>query len=229
MFAGSGASETLVSVTVPTIASIGQQGGGKGMVGPGGTDMVGYGAAVNVHWGRWVDGTVTDDSGARRDARCRGGGALRTGDQLALADGLIAAKNGAFSYNVVIGGTNPTDNSGNIGTFGGGSVNVNFTNRTAALTAAWNVGGSNYSVSALPGTINLQPGRACGGRYHGRQQRGLVRWFLRWRRRRHHRQGQGGRHLPRPDWTITCRWQSAAPRNADHEPGAAIFLPDLPL
>src|SRR6185369_9394314 len=74
---------------------------------------------------------------------------------------IIAAKSGAFTYNA-IGGTNPTDNSGNIGSLTGGFVNVNFTNRTAALTASWNVGGSNYSVTALPGTLNFNPGLPVG-------------------------------------------------------------------
>jgi len=158
VFAGSGATQTLVSVTVPVIPGLQQS--GKGMVGPGGTDMVGYGAAVNVHWGRWVDGTVTDDTAPGGTFIPPGGVHYMYSDQPTPSE-IIAAKSGAFTYNA-IGGTNPTDNSGNIGSLTGGFVNVNFTNRTAALTASWNVGGSNYSVTALPGTLNFNPGLPVG-------------------------------------------------------------------
>ena len=160
VFSGSGASQTLVSVTVPTIPALGQT-AGQGTVGPGGTDMVGYGAAVNVHWGRWIDGKVTDDSAPGGYFVPPTGVHYMYSDQITPAE-LIAAKTGAFSFNVHIGGTTPTDNSGNIGAFTGGNVAVNFTNRTAALTANWNVAGSNYSVSSLPGVINIQPGIGAG-------------------------------------------------------------------
>ena len=165
VFAGSGASQTLVSVVAKPVAAL-DQGGGFGSVGPSGTDMVGYGAAVNAHWGRWIDGKV--------DASEAPGGAFipPTGihylysDQITSAE-VIAAKTGTFSFNVHIGGTNPTDSAGNIGAFGGGAVNVNFTNRTAALNAAWSVGGSAYAVSGLTGSINIFPGIAAGVEING--------------------------------------------------------------
>ncbi|MFY9315698.1 MAG: FecR family protein [Burkholderiales bacterium] len=168
VFAGSGASQTLVSVIARPNAAVDQE-GGQGSVGPSGTDMVGYGAAVNAHWGRWIDGKV--------DASEVPGGFFvpPTGvhylysDQITPAE-VIAAKTGQFSYNVSVGGTNPTDNSGNIGTFGGGSVSVNFTYRNAALNASWTVGSSTYSVSGvagatpsgLSGPVKIFPGIAAG-------------------------------------------------------------------
>ncbi len=156
VFAGSGATETLVSVVVQPNAAIGQE-GGRGMVGSAGTDMVGYGAAVNVHWGRWIDGTVTDDQAPGGVFTPPGGVHYMYSDQITPAE-VMAAKTGSFNFNVRIGGTNPTDNAGNIGSFSSGSVSVNFTNRTAALSAIWNVAASNYSVASLPGVIEIQPG-----------------------------------------------------------------------
>jgi hypothetical protein len=166
VFSGSGASETLVSVTARPNATVDQE-GGFGYVGPSGTDMVGYGAAVNAHWGRWIDGTI--------DASEAPGGLFTppTGvhylysDQITPPD-VIAGRSGTFSFNVPVGGTNPTDNAGNIGSFTSGYVTVDFTLRNAALNATWNVGGSTYTVTGTPGAsptgftgpIKIYPGIA---------------------------------------------------------------------
>jgi hypothetical protein len=165
VFSGTGASQTLVSVSVPTIAALDQT-GGQGTVGPGGTDMVGYGAAVNAHWGRWVDGKITDDAAPGGFNVPTTGVHYLYSDQITPAE-VIAAKTGAFSFNVHIGGTNPTDNSGNIGSFTSGSVNVNFTNRTADLHAQWSVGGSNYQLVGVPGVIEIKSGIGAGVNIQG--------------------------------------------------------------
>jgi len=159
VFAGSGPTQTLVSAVALPNAAVDQE-GGSGSVGPSGTDMVGYGAAVNAHWGRWIDGKVEDSMQPGGFLVPIGGVHYLYSDQITPAE-VIAAKSGTFSYGV-IGGTNPTDNSGNIGTFSGGLVNVNFTNKTAALSAVWSVGGSSYSVVGLSGPIKIFPGIAAG-------------------------------------------------------------------
>lgn len=154
-FAGSGAGEMLVSWEFPQDLN-GLH--GRGFVGPSGTDMVGYGASVNAHWGRWIDGQVMDDTAPpSRFATPPGGVHYLYSDQITTAE-VIGAKTGLFSYNVSVGGTNPTDSTGAIGAFTGGSVSVNFTTRTAALTAAFNVGGSNYSIASAAGNIIVTPG-----------------------------------------------------------------------
>ncbi len=165
VFSGSGATQTLVSVTAFPNAAVDQE-GGFGYVGPSGTDMVGYGAAVNAHWGRWIDGVVDDSTQPSGLLTPVGGVHYLYSDQITPAE-VIAAKSGAFNYNVLIGGTNPTDNSGNIGFFSGGSVNVNFTNRTAALNANWSVASSAYSVSGLSGPIQIFPGIAASIEING--------------------------------------------------------------
>lgn len=155
VFSGTGPTQTLVSVLALPNAAVDQE-GGRGEVGPGGTDMVGYGAAVNAHWGRWVDGKVTDNSAPGGTFTPPGGIHYMYSDQITPAE-LIAAKSGSFVY-VAFAGTNPTDNTGTIGSFSGGAVNVNFTNRTADLTAAWSVGSSFYAVSSAPGIVKIHPG-----------------------------------------------------------------------
>jgi hypothetical protein len=154
-FSGSGANQTLASAVVQATTSPTSQEGGSGKVGPGGTADIGYGSVVEAHWGRWVDGSVTDSKGVTTTPP---GGVHYLYSSMITPAEVISAKSGNFSYNVNIGGTSPTDQSGAVGSFQGGSVSVNFTTRIATSGFVWQVGGSTYSFSGQNSTLTIANG-----------------------------------------------------------------------
>jgi len=94
--------------------------------------------AGNVYWGHWFGTGGTTGGGS--------------GEHWIVGVPTPAAalpSSGAYTYNW-IGGTNPTDNFGNIGKVtNGGSLNVDFVDRrvNTVTPLAWTVGGRDYSLS----------------------------------------------------------------------------------
>lgn len=155
VFSGSGASQTLKSVKIESTTSPTNQNGGSGTVGPGGTTDIGYGSAVDAHWGRWVDPTITTSGGT---TNVPAGGLHYLYSSMITPAEVISAKSGTFSYNVNIGGTSPTDQTGAVGSFFSGSVGVNFTTRVATSGFSWSVGGSTYSFSGQNSNLQIISG-----------------------------------------------------------------------
>jgi hypothetical protein len=169
--AGSGASQTLASVTgtnAQTQAGVillpGESSGPiNAVVGSLGTDMVGFEPVGNVHWGRWVNGSITgeDTPGVPVTETPTTGVHYIYGE--ATSNTVIAAKTGSFAYSD-IGGTTPTDNHGNqASSFSFGPINVNFTTRQGSVSAVTLSGaGSNFSFSNVPFAFQLRPGQGVG-------------------------------------------------------------------
>jgi hypothetical protein len=114
--------------------------------------------ALDAYWGTWSSGSVADASGTTT---------FLSGDKFHYLIGpntppeVVAAKTGAFVFSMV-GGTIPTNNLGEAGTFSTSSttLTVDFTKRSVAfptttigfLSDTWT-----FSQSASP--ITIQPGR----------------------------------------------------------------------
>ena len=155
VFSGSGASKTVQSAKIETTTSPTNQNGGTGTVGPGGITDTGYGSAVDANWGRWVDPTLTTSNNTTYIPP--GGLHYLVSSQITPAE-VISAKTGNFSYNVNIGGTSPTDQTGAVGSFISGSVGVNFTTQVATSGFTWSVGGSTYNFSGQNSNLKIIPG-----------------------------------------------------------------------
>jgi hypothetical protein len=168
--AGSGASQTLASVT-GTLAQVAagvillpgeSLGPITAVVGSLGTDMVGFEPVGNIHWGRWVNGSITgEESGLPVTETPTTGVHYIYGE--ATSETVIAAKTGSVTYSD-IGGTTPTDNHGNqASSFSFGPINVNFTTRQGSVSAVTLSGaGSNFSFSNVPFAFQLRPGQGVG-------------------------------------------------------------------
>ncbi len=159
VFSGSGANKTVQSAKIEATTGLTNQNGGSGTVGPGGITDTGYGSAVDANWGRWVDPTLTPSNGSSYVPA--GGLHYLVSSQITAAE-VISAKTGNFSYNVNIGGTSPTDQTGAVGSFISGSVGVNFTTRVATSGFIWSVGGSTYNFSGQNSNLDIIPGVGAG-------------------------------------------------------------------
>lgn len=166
---GSGASQTLVNVSgtsaqnqAGVVHLPGESGNESffGTVGSLGVDMVGFQSIGNVHWGRWINGALTNSEpgfGTFTETPATG---MHYMYGEATSETVIAAKTGSITYSD-IGGTTPTDNHGNQATsYSFGPINVNFTTRSGSVSAVSLVGGgSSYSFANLPFQIQLRPGQ----------------------------------------------------------------------
>lgn len=149
---GSGSSQTLVAFDFrPTFPR-------SGAVGSGGIDMQGFDPASGMHWGRWVNGTITVD--APDNNLAAGTQTPPTGVHYlygtATPDSVLASKTGSFTFSDTAG-TTPTDSNGQIAnSFAFGTLNVNFTARTANLSSL-NISFPNatWSYSNLPFTMQV--------------------------------------------------------------------------
>ena len=129
------------SLTASTVQTLG---GSTGGVSRNGSSLIdsGFSAeAGNVTWGRWSSGLANYPSSNTPVG----------GIHLAIGDATPASAvpvTGEVAYSRV-GGTLPTDSGGNVGTWNGGSLVLNFTNRSMATGAplSWSVGGASYSAS----------------------------------------------------------------------------------
>ena len=146
MYTNSSASGNF-SGTDLTATSVQTLGGGvtaTGGVSRNGSALVDTGSSAeagNVSWGRWSSGQANYPS-----SNTPAGGI-----HLAIGDATPASAvpvTGEVAYSRV-GGTLPTDSGGNVGTWNGGSLVLNFTNRSMATGTplSWSVGSASYSAS----------------------------------------------------------------------------------
>ncbi|MEO5619136.1 MAG: FecR domain-containing protein [Candidatus Eisenbacteria bacterium] len=156
---------TFVSSPNGELASINLEVGDASRIytrGPGGSDMLGSDPVSGARWGRWVDPRVailvTDDSLAIGTQVPPGGVHYMYG-VAPTSDAVLAARTGSVSFSDV-GGTTPTNSAGQVATsFAFGPMNVNFTTRSANLSAI-NVTFPNasWSYSNVPFTFQTGPG-----------------------------------------------------------------------
>ena len=119
-------------------------------------DMMGYDGAANVHWGRWVNGQLFKSNKPPGTHNPLSGVHYIYGNP--TPDTVIAAKSGSFNFNDA-GGTIATDSNGATGSGGFGAINVNFTNRTGAIsTVNYTFPTATYSYANLPFAITVIPG-----------------------------------------------------------------------
>lgn len=101
-------------------------------------------------WGRWSGGnaTVTGANGSTQSLNLNGQSLhyIFAGTQ----QGPVSLPlTGSAGYDV-LGATSPTDGSGHVGTLGSATLDVNFTNRTAASTVNVSIAGQNW-IGTAPG------------------------------------------------------------------------------
>ena len=159
---GSGGSEKLLSFTAPTAPTpflfnlvSGVETDLFPITGPplpAITDMIGGLAAINAHWGRWVNGALDD-----------GFGFLTTGTGVHYIYGfdlttpsVVAARTGIFNFTHV-GGTTPTDDQGHIASASSfGSMLVNFQNQDGVMSPmSWTINDGSDDVTHNINNVNL--------------------------------------------------------------------------
>jgi hypothetical protein len=115
--------------------------------------------SIEAIWGRWFDGSATDASGTTTF-----GG--QTGSFFHYLIGpntppeVIAAKTGIGAYDLV--GFSVSNNAGDFGSMGSGTIQIDFTARTAAFPAtsfSFSPSGQNWSFSPSSSPITVQPGK----------------------------------------------------------------------
>lgn len=123
-------------------------------------------AAGNMRWGRWTgNSSVTNSSGVSATGPITGVHYI-FGDYTPT---MPTTGSGTFTY---VGGPNPVNGSGAVGTFSAGSFIVNFAARTltTGTPLTFSVAGSNYTlggsgsyISATQSTVNGSLSGACTG------------------------------------------------------------------
>lgn len=107
-------------------------------------------------YGRWAGGQITGNNSANANLPATPftpASDIHVAYSAALTlPEVIAARTGTVNFNHA-GGTLPTDHLGNVGTFGGGNLNVDFGLHTATMDANWSVG---LDVAGAPITYNLK-------------------------------------------------------------------------
>ena len=152
---GTGASETLTAFNYqPQVVF-------SAAVGSSGADMVGFDADSDVHYGRWINGAVTQSINAPR---------LPAGTQtplggvhymygVATPDTVLASRNGLFHF-TDFAGTTPTASNGQVASsFAFGPVNINFTTRTGDISSVvMQFQSATWSFSRMPFSLTFGPG-----------------------------------------------------------------------
>lgn len=123
----------------------------------------GTATGLDIHWGRWTSGTVSDNGVVRTVGVAPNGQFHYIYGELTPPD-IIASKTGTAVFNH-ISGTTPTDSVFPVNTassFSFGNIIVDFTTRAAVLASLNMVfpTGVSYNFSAVPLQIDVQSGGA---------------------------------------------------------------------
>ena len=112
--------------------------------------------SINAYWGRWVAGSLTNADGTTT---------FSNNNQLHYLTGpltppdVIAAKTGSFSF-AFAGGTTPTNNLNEVGSFSTSPITVDFTNRAVVWPATtFTFTSQNWSFPSTTSSITIDPGR----------------------------------------------------------------------
>ena len=115
-------------------------------------DETGPANSIGAHWGRWDSGSTTDEGGTH---------SITAANQFHYLYGpvtppeVVAAKSGSFAMNLV-GGTTPTNNNAEFGTFIAAALTVDFTARTLTVPPVSITGFTNQSWSFNGGTTPIR-------------------------------------------------------------------------
>jgi hypothetical protein len=143
-----------------TSFSVAANGGYSGSSGSVNDESSGGANTLGAIWGRWLDGSVTDASGTTTINS-------QTGTLFHYLVGpntppeVIAARTGSVGFGLV--GSSVSNNFGEFGSMGSGTIAIDFTTRTASFPATTfsfgfsNVQNWNFSPSSSP--ITIQPGQ----------------------------------------------------------------------
>jgi hypothetical protein len=134
----------------------------------------GFDPETGMVWGRWGNGLATFTGNGSSQSLNLNGSSLHYIFAGTQQGPTTLPLTGTASYDV-IGNTNPTDGSGNVGTLGSATLDANFTNRTASSTVNVAIAGQNWigtapnmpiyrdmyfsasTGSSIPGVQNLSP------------------------------------------------------------------------
>ncbi|HEY6508074.1 MAG TPA: FecR family protein [Vicinamibacterales bacterium] len=111
-------------------------------------------AAGNVNWGRWIGPIQLVNGGSPVSPPPGSGLHYIYGD---MAGMLPTSGSAIYSW---IGGTNPTNSAGQVGTFGGGAFNVNFVTQTLTISTPITFtmpGGLNYTLGTCTSCTYSSP------------------------------------------------------------------------
>jgi len=147
---GSGASTVLLDFTVLPGFSAESGGGTFAATGTSSGSVINDTTtnAINANWGRWTGGSVTELDSTPTPIPISANNQFHYLLGPLTPPDVVAAKNGTFPLSIV-GGTMPTNNLGELGSFSIGGPTVNFTARTVSATS---FGFTFYSQSwAFPG------------------------------------------------------------------------------
>ena len=103
----------------------------------------GFDAGTGIRWGRWSGGSASLQNGSPQNLAAQSLHWI-LGSAYLGAPTLPAAGSG---YLTLVGNTTPTDTRGNVGTLGGASFLVNFTNQTFNFAVVTSVDGRTYFAS----------------------------------------------------------------------------------
>jgi hypothetical protein len=117
-----------------------------------GSTLTNFGSdsTTGISWGRWQGGTVTagETGGGQAFTTNLGAGSLHwiTGPG-ASPNYLPQVLTGSATYNL-IGGTNPTDMNGTVGTLNTATLAVNFSTQTANANLGFTIGGNSWGMQS---------------------------------------------------------------------------------
>ncbi len=100
----------------------------------------GFDAGTGIRWGRWSGGTVSLQSGAPQNLAAQSLHWLLGSAYL----GAPTLPNTGAGFLTLVGNTAPTDTRGNVGTLGGASLRVDFTNQTFNFAVLTSIDGRTY-------------------------------------------------------------------------------------
>ncbi|MBT8135673.1 MAG: FecR family protein [Gammaproteobacteria bacterium] len=112
----------------------------------------GFDPGTGMGWGRWSNGTATVTQGASSSNINLSGASLHWVYGPMLPTRPVMPTTGTATFRVIVGNTDPTDNSGNSGILGNASLMADFGALTVESSLQLGINGSNWSASG-GGTI----------------------------------------------------------------------------
>lgn len=154
-FASNGAG-TLTALTVP-LPSAGAPVNANLDIGTATNADFGSNSATGLRWGRWTGGALTVNVGGQPTTQALAQQSLHW----IYADNVnapVMPRTGSSTF-TLIGGTNPTDNQGHVGTLGSAAFAADFTNQRVTSSLSLTINGTLWTADGT-GSIGAQAGLA---------------------------------------------------------------------
>ena len=153
-FATNGAG-ALTALTGTLLSAVGAPQAANLALGSAAVTNVGSDAATGLRWGRWSGGALQLTTGGQTSIESLAQQNLHW-LYMDSANTPVMPQAGTATY-TLIGGTQPTDNQGHIGTLGSAAFAADFTNQTVTSSVSLNINGTNWTADGS-GVIGGQAG-----------------------------------------------------------------------